>query len=163
MKPCQSAHTPGTSSTTHRVTVLNPHTPRLQPIHPPHPATLASNPSSWFLQRAARPLTPRSSHLLLQPPPSHRALPEMKGLGSSRIQLTGPSTACPGVCIPTPALPCSVSQEVSRENSPSPLPTPHPLPDSKPPAFCFFPRTETTRARGTEDPCPTKPRGPLHP
>ena len=97
----------------------------------------------------------------LLPPIEH--FREMKGLDSSRIQLTGPSTAWPGVCIPTPALPCSVPRKVSRENSPSPFPTPHPLPDSKPPAFCFFPRMETTRARGTEDPCPTKPRGPLHP
>ena len=81
VKPCRSAHTPGTSSTTHRVTALNPHTAHLQPIHPPRPATLASSPSSWFLQRAARPLTPRSSHLLLQPPPSHKALPGNEGPG----------------------------------------------------------------------------------
>ena len=88
---------------------------------------------------------------------------ELKGLDSSPIQFTGPSTFLTRCLHPHPALPCSASPEVSRENSPSPPATPRPLPDSKPPAFCFFPRIETTGARGAEDARPTSPRGPLHP
>ena len=158
VKPCRSAHTRGSSSTAHRVTVLKPHAPRLQPIRPPRPATPASHPSSWFPQR----LLARSLQGLLTCF-SDRALPGTEGPGQLPHSIHW-SFHFPDQVLASPpgsallSLTGGLKGElpISACHSPS-------SPRLKATSLLLSPRTETTGARGTEDARPTSPRGPLRP